>query len=54
MKIVGNISSEEEAYQLENAVKLFVVEHRIRQLATIARGDQPDINKKALAIVFEL
>jgi hypothetical protein len=54
MKIVGNISSEEEASQLQSAVKLFVIENRVKELATVARGEQPMINKQLLAIVLEL
>jgi hypothetical protein len=54
MKIVGNISCEEEAHQIQNAVKLFVVENRIKELATISRGEHPHINTRNLAIVLEL
>ena len=54
MNIVGQISSDEEAYDIQNAVKLFVIEQRIRELASIARGENPRFNKEALALVFEL
>jgi hypothetical protein len=54
INIVGQISSDEEAYDIHNAVKLFIIEHRIRELASIARGEHPRLNKEALALVFEL
>jgi hypothetical protein len=54
MKIVGNISSEEEANQIQNQIKLYIIENRIKELATIARGEEPTINKRALSIVLEL
>ncbi len=54
MNIVGQISSNEEAHDMQNAVKLFVIEQRIRIPASIARGEHPTINKETLALVFEL
>ena len=54
MKIVGQVSSREEACEIESAVKIFVIEHRIKELATVARGEKPHINKNMLSIVLEL
>ena len=41
MKIVGQVSTAEEAKELENIVKLFVINGRIKKLADQLRIEEP-------------
>jgi hypothetical protein len=40
MKIVGQVHNKEEAHEFEEIARVFVVNNRIRKLATQSRGDE--------------
>ena len=40
MKIVGQVSSQEEAKEIEAIARLFVINDRIRKLANKSKGDE--------------
>jgi hypothetical protein len=50
MKIVGQVSSQEEAKEIEAIARLFVINDRIRKLANKSKGDEIHTEKELTII----
>jgi hypothetical protein len=52
MKIVGQVSSKREAKEIESIVRLFVLETRVRKLATQARQEELIYEEEPIGVDF--
>jgi hypothetical protein len=54
MKIVGQVSTREEAKELESIVKHFVVAGRIKKLAVLSKGEDIPIEDTTMIIPTDI